>query len=449
MKQKLIYLICIALSFSCSTQEDDIGNNDPEKTFDDRGSLGKDHRMTEEEATAVLMNFLDKNGETSLKSSQSPLRIISCKATDTKAISGDRELKSASSDEDGLPLYQFTISEKDDEYGFALVSGDKRFSEVLAYAPKGNIADTIYNEGLADFMRSLSTITTTAIGNEYWQPQDVPGITFIVPGSYQFLKYATEQEYWDWPFYGDWDYIENPCAFVPVKWDQEHPYNMYAPIPNTPYNHCTTKSRVGCAPVAIAQLMAFHKRHSYDWNTLTRTEQITSSSTAYTQAEVARLIIDLAKSMKTEHKCLADRSTAGGTYPNYIYNALCDLNYSFCWNNPRTKVSSDTIYANMIRNQPVLCSVPNTDYHNGHIFIIDGLYRRYRNKYSFSKDISDPNNKIFEIYKARECFACMHINWGWGGSSDGWYYSFTPYGKPYSWFDSNKTLITNIKYTGE
>lgn len=449
MKQKLLPILIVVFLYSCSSEDREYAK-DESLPFDKREELKTDFKLSKDEAISILHNYVKGDGQTKIKKSNSPLEILDCKETTTFSYTNQNNLKkmksSFSEAIEGLPLYEFTISEKKDEYGYALVSADKRLDEVLVYVSKGSLSDTIYNKGLAHYMRSLSVINSATIGFDYWQPY-VEGATFVVNGSYHFLKYATEQEYYDWPFYDNWDTWQNPCAFVPVQWDQDSPYNNYGPY----LTECNQIAKIGCGAVAVAQVMAYHKKpDKYNWPELTRTTKVTNTSNSLQRTQVARLMRDVADAIDTQYRCKSDGTTAGGTNEDRIKIGLEKLGYSCNRNAQRNKMNSDTIYYNILNNYPIICGIEDEiTTGGGHLFVIDGAYRKFRNGYYFKKDITDPNNKIFMIYKARQCFDASHYNWGWGGNSDGWYYNTNPYDKPYGWYsNAPKILITRIQYEG-
>ncbi|QIK59484.1 hypothetical protein G7050_06435 [Dysgonomonas sp. HDW5A] len=96
-------------------------------------------------------------------------------------------------------------------------------------------------------------------------------------------------------------------------------------------------------------------------------------------------------------------------------------NYAF---DRREKVSIDNLYNNWVKGQPVIIeceyvyNIENIKLNAGHMWVIDGLYRKSRNRYTFSATTDWTGRRFWEIEKWRQNFAQSHNNWGWGGSSD-------------------------------
>ncbi len=452
MRLKSFIIISILFFVYACNSDKEMKIDESKKSFFSNVTDEKMFNVTEQEAIATLRAFVEgHDGKTKVKSGSEPLKIVSSRKKSSLEYGNVSKFDLLKNSEDAVikdvPIYEFTISENENEYGYALVGGDKRFDDVIAYVPNGSIADTMYNEGLADYIRLIPMMMSVSVHYDYWEPE-INGSYKTVPDSYQFIKNTSSlQECYDWPTYGDWNYWENPTCFVPTKWEQSHPYNLH--VNSFPCND-GVRSKIGCAAVALGQLMAYHKQPTgYDWDLLTATKTISPNASIFAKQEVARLLINLAIELKTVYGCSFDRPVADrtkGTSQAYdVIPAFAEFGYSCSENQIKIGVSGDTIFNNIINKRPVLCAAFGPPY--GHIFIIDGIYRKYRDKFYFRTDYSTPADKRrYEIYKVRECFATVHINWGWAGSSDGWYYSFAPADNPYSWLGAEKTLFTQIAY---
>ena len=137
------------------------------------------------------------------------------------------------------------------ESGFAIMSGDKRITPLLAYTFKGSLeaGDSIDNPGLAIYMSKL---------NNY-----ISGLTLDTLGSGQVIDPGGL-------IYGDVDVTEMVSGYCPVKWDQFYPYNYLCPVDSASGRKCLT----GCTATAVAQLMACYRYpesyngYIFDWDSM-------------------------------------------------------------------------------------------------------------------------------------------------------------------------------------
>lgn len=211
------------------------------------------------------------------------------------------------------------------------------------------------------------------------------------------------------------------CA---TKWNQDEPYNALCPSLDLTFTDGSTSSEptvTGCVATAMAQVMKYYNwpdvgtgSHSYDWQAYSNSAKKTLScdfsatpfnwnnmlneykSGSYTTAQgnaVAQLMY--ACGVSIEMKYNASRNGGSGASTYYVCEALKtyfkysksahliyrdDMSYAE-W--------EDAIYAELAAKRPVLLSGGSST--GGHAFVCDGYAGdRY-----------------------------YHINWGWGGSSDG------------------------------
>jgi len=202
---------------------------------------------------------------------------------------------------------------------------------------------------------------------------------------------------------------------VTSKWNQSAPYNNYAPAYNDEGSKCVT----GCVATAMAQIMYFYKKpakgtgsHSYLWIC---TEPVGKSATlsanfGQTNYDWANMI-DSYKSGYTDAQANAVATLmyhcgvsvdmgfgqSSGAFTNKVPEALntyfgYDANYQRI---QKIMYSADSlnaiVHAELAANRPVLVSGANDE--GGHAFVCDGC-----------------DNKGY-----------FHINWGWGGSNDGYF----------------------------
>ena len=232
-----------------------------------------------------------------------------------------------------------------------------------------------------------------------------------------------------------------------TTWNQDSPYNLQCPQINGSY------TPTGCTATATAQIMKFHNwpekasksftwhnnvtgkdeyvntsSHKYDWANM-----LDSYRNGYTTTEanaVALLMSDVGKAMNSTYALAGTGST-----PTYAAQALVNIfKYSPDIIVAKREEYTNEEYMELIRKnlearQPLLYAGYGQNYSSGHAFVCDGI---------------NENN-------------LLHINWGWGGSYDG-YFDITTMapggagiGGGEDRYNVGQTIIANIRprVTGE
>ena len=294
------------------------------------------------------------------------------------------------------PFYVFNA---DGNQGFVIVSGDDRTTEILGYSNTG----TLDMEQLPENLK-------------WWLDNYVCQIEALGTSAKPAQKVKTRgAESWK---------AVNPL--IKTKWNQDYPYNMMCPdwsgkdwrdagfdtdhlmTNDQTYYHCVT----GCVAVAMAQIMYYHKcpqncpaitdykTSTYGWTmkALPATtfkwsqmkETYRGDETNESAEAVAELFRYCGQAVKMDYKL--GGSSAGIT--------PADMAYYFGFSNNAKQVirsmysSSEwenMIYKDISENRPVLYG--GSSMSGGHQFIVDGY----------------DGNGLF------------HMNWGWGGMSDGYF----------------------------
>ena len=265
--------------------------------------------------------------------------------------------------------------------GFIIVSGDDRTDAVIGYADEGSFDVNTIPDGMKDLLDSYKN----QIDNI-----DVSGL----------LNYnVTEHKA-----------IE---PLVKTKWNQSAPYNMYVP----------GGYPTGCVPTAMAQVMNYYRWPegeiqvdedgfqglSFDWNKMQDTYY--GSDASESAQEVVKLMLWCGTAVRVGYN-----SSGSGADPAEVPGAL---SYYFNYNSDMRQIDRDvysaTEWDNIIYNELANQRVVYYDATNGtgHAFICDGY---------------DGNG----LY---------HINWGWGGSSDGFFKLSILDGR----FSFGQRAIINIK----
>ena len=269
--------------------------------------------------------------------------------------------------------------------GYVLVGADDRLPEILGYSDSGSF-DT---DNLSPAFR-------------YWMQCYAEELEAV---SNQQSAISNQQ-------------AALPKAIEPLvtcKWNQSAPYNDLAPQYNNTGGKCVT----GCVATAMAQVMYRYKypaigtgSHSYYWICTdpvgaTGTLSANFGATTYDWANM----IDSYRSGYTSDQAAAVATlmyhcgvaidmgfgASSGAYTDKVPVALrdyfgYDANYQRIQKvmYPADSLNS-LIYAELNSGRPVLISGHNDE--GGHAFVTDGCDKR----------------------------SYFHINWGWGGSNDGYY----------------------------
>lgn len=301
--------------------------------------------------------------------------------------------------------------------GFVIISGDDAVGTVLAYADTGQFSFTDAPENLLFWMKVYAQRIAAIEEDEPGAPT-APAAPQAVVG----------------PLLGE------------IKWGQDTPYNNNCPT--WVDNGKTRHYYVGCVATACTQIMRFHKypqhgtgSHSYkmDGQTLSANfadatydwdKMLPSYAGEYTDEQagaVASIASDFGISVNMHYT-----KTGSGAYSQAVPYALRTY---FGYDNavemkPRdyypTKEWISMIKQELDAGRPVYYAASAEDGRGGHAFVCDGY------------DDQD----------------YVHINWGWHGTSDGFFMvnhlnpSALGIGASSTGFNVNQEIIVNVKPAG-
>ena len=281
------------------------------------------------------------------------------------------------------PYFVFNVAE---DKGFVVVSGDDRTIPILGYADQGTFSD-----------------------DDATMPD---GLRYLLDG------YAEQLEWLD----------EHPtevrsanrtstsrhaiAPLIKTRWNQGAPYNLKCPLTS---DHEATVT--GCVATSMAQVMYYHQHPtassaipayttptlklpvtalestSFDWDNMLPTYN--SSATDAQKTAIATLMQYCGTALQMDY----NTSASGGSsaynvsivevlkmYFGYSNDAQTHFRCFYSYNE-----WIDLIYGELADGRPVILAGQSTD--GGHSFVCDG-------------------------YDADDYF---HINWGWGGQSDGFF----------------------------
>lgn len=258
-----------------------------------------------------------------------------------------------------------------DAGGFVIIAGDDAVTPVLGYTSTGSFDAENLPDGLKDLLKSYER-QIAALGDNYVANQTATRAAFT---GEKLLNTA--------------------------KWNQMAPFNKY-----TPNNYVT-----GCVATAGAIVMKHHGypakgtgSHSYTWNGKTWTANFehdydwASMPDKYDGTNdaafdgVARLMSDLGVAVEMQY----DKDGSGAYIGNLVtalqkYYGYSKLSHLMAIEDVGAEAWNGKLREEIDANRPVLYAASDPS-GSGHAFVIDG----YKDE-SFS------------------------VNWGWGGSCDGFY----------------------------
>ena len=270
---------------------------------------------------------------------------------------------------DSIVLYTFDM-EVDGKHGFAIASGHDSMNKVNAYVEQGNISDTAFIPGMAEMISDIPAICK----------QDLIGLhetKGVATRSGTTLTFCVPD-------------------FIETAWKQTLPYNLKLPTNGA----CSsTYYPVGCVAVAAGQVIAYYGQcnQAFDFPLLTAQKYIYPWSNSTLQNEVSNFLKYVAEEVDSEYGCLKTGSTINKA--EAFLNA-CGYSYDY---DATSDVTANKLFWSIIRFNPVISRGVSAD--GGHEWIFDGLYGTCQ--------LASPTtlNSINTV----------HCNWGWGGTSNGWY----------------------------
>ncbi len=271
--------------------------------------------------------------------------------------------------------------------GFVIVSGDDNAVEILGYSDEGSFEATNVPANVAWWLDYYAERVAVA------QP--------AVPGVKKAHKATTG------------------TAIAPLmtsKWNQGAPYNNLCPI--DPADN--TRSYTGCVATATAQIMYYYKwpehgqgSHTYSWKSdaggsgsesvnfanatydwANMKDKHTTGDTPAQKTAIATLMYHVGVSCNMQYG--GDASNGSGAYTSNMRTGLIQ---NFKYKNTATLVNNQSASAmatafrtELAAGRPILMGGATTN-NEGHEFVCDGV----------------------------DADGYFHINWGWGGTSDGYF----------------------------
>lgn len=336
-------------------------------------------------------------------------------------LGGFAETRAAGSTQDEPLVYLFNFA---DDEGFALVSGDSRVGDVLAFVEEGNLDPEVGtdNPGFAIFLSYADTYYRLKTGLPVY---DADGDLVVVSDGDDGYDPDIDEDYVE---YSDWYDSYEWGQKIPCQWGQGNPLNEYCPSINN------RLALAGCVAIAVAQIMYQHGYNytydgtAYDWDII-RNFRYRNDYTQESAVMAAKLVADLGR---PENLDMNYGVSGSGAYSINVPRTFCNFGYTsvdaiqFLGNigtsvRQRRPVYIEGFASQSANKYPASGSIlgiaaTRTVYTDGHAWVIDTILEQKRNIYTYRYD-----GVLLKTEYENRSF--VHCNWGWWGDKDGYYFS--------------------------
>lgn len=316
----------------------------------------------------------------------SPVKKSAAKATATaflqKQVShsngakhAPRKLELVSAEADNAPYYVFNNQNGE---GFAIVSGDDTVENpILGYSTEGNLSEEIMPEALRDILADYATVVEFAQQN---------GLS---------MKRAPRK------------IVGNDIPqLISFKWDQSEPYNNEIPGAGSK-THCST----GCMAVTTSMILAYYKYPE------TLHEVLGYSSGA--------VVNEYLEAWSPDYDNFGNSYTSSygiGNLPKFMHYVANSLGTTYEEDGSGAKGSSFIPTMKGWGYSPNMRSVQRDSYSAeewDQIIYNELIESRPVFLYGYGNDVMGGHSYLCDGYRKSDGF--FHINWGWGGTCDGYF----------------------------
>lgn len=325
-----ILLLCMAVSCSQEELSNDskpIDGQVPSATLELSGSeylsiaFAGNNELSESEASSVLEEFISDQGTKSKSYDKMLLKLKNKTVINGKAIASRSDF--AGSAEDHVTFYEFSIENGQSSPGFAVVCGDKRFPNVLAFSDEENsteveparmMIELAQHSALKQISKirhledSLRSETLNKISEEMSIPVEDIDMKSLESKIYVSGYPETETRGQQVTPGGTWMSQIGPLATT--KWNQDSPYNHFADYTSPALSeyfgdYYKKHYPAGCVVIAVAQACAYFKPNTglsdFNW-TSASTESFSKNDTLSSASlMVSRLVQAIAKGSGTTY----------------------------------------------------------------------------------------------------------------------------------------------------
>lgn len=303
-------------------------------------------------------------------------------------------------------VYLFNLA---DNGGFILISGDIRTERILCYVEEGNlnVDEEVDNPGFAFFL------TTAQLNLEYQKYRADSLTNALLPVALEKSKYMAMKTEADATRAPIMEYMSTggTGTLLKTSWHQGSPFNDKTKTSDG------REAYAGCVAIATAQIMAYWQApFGRSWGAMI------NDKGGAGREPVAQLISDIGIGVGMNYGAVEDGGGSGAQserVPSFLSKNGYSVNQGVC----SYKSFEASLRPNLDKAYPVYMSghsfvkrkkflgiTVQTTYSGGHAWVCDG----YK---TFSTESYDGIPYLGTKYG----LTLAHMNWGWGGSRDGYY----------------------------
>ena len=324
----------------------------------------------------------------------------------------------------------FYIINYEDNGGFALVSTDSRTTPIYAYSDRGSLSASDFEEspGLQIFMEGAIPYYEDEIANYSIEIPLPPGpLNPIIPDSLDDGRAILVDGEWCWSVTHVVNHRVNPL--LSTIWHQDFPYNYVCE-----QNTGIPDVKVGCVPVAIGQIAAYHRHpatfngYTFHWDEMLENGYIPFHDiTSTASVDIGNLLWLIGDAGDAEYD-----SEGTGINPERADDLIAELGFD-C--SSLIAFSQESIISDINDTQPVYARGTQSASGNGHAWVIDGYdYDETIVRYY----IASPPYRLHKTSRTQTP-VLFHINMGGDLIFNG-YFLETEFSYP-----ANKKMVINIE----
>lgn len=397
-----ICLFCCSMLFACDTYEEYEMTNSAE--LQDKSSTAEFRRSLSEalQIAQDAASILEKNETNIGKGSKRVSSVLPKRRVNSSPIivsSNIFQQRRASNSQEDTLIYVFNFN---DNQGFAVISADSRTEGLLAVTETGHYDqdEVNQNEGFKMFMELAEKYVTTPSKPARIKPID-DGFILVKDSTYQSESYIG--------------------PYINVQWGQSYPEGIYC-----------NNGLCGCANTAMAQIMSYYEyptgiNLTYQGADVTYQElnwdeikQHISTATCTASSETHNVIGRLCKQLVTLNGSNDYGSDGTTTSPTNINVTYTNLGYQTSgWQNYND--ARNLIYSFLLNQGVIQVRGAQNGLSIGHEWVMDGVYVLFYEHFSWTKPANSFGGWTLDSHTT-ETHAYYHLNWGWNGNCNGYFY---------------------------
>lgn len=419
------------------------------------------HTMSWEDAAALseevaALHFGSISGDKALRSGGR--RVVNA----GRVIGKSSNTLRSGSDLNALPDTLAYVCNFADSTGFAIICADDRVGcPILACVDSGTLGDTTDNPGIAIFLEGAQSFMENSILKFEEEKDSLREVAIkkiggtpnecnttlkkIYTGNYKLLKSK-----------------ESVDALLNTTWKQSgYPYNTL--IPKVCSGNDGGHAPAGCWAVAIAQIMGYYKYPTrtlldrsttavnmvFNWDGITAEKDAFEIEGQY-QKQLSNLLAYIGSKIDMEYGCDGSGANADNAMSFMKacgYSGTSGVDFNFTNVISQIKKKKPVIMTGKKNRTNRFLGLIYT-YSGGHAWVVDGYsFDEATEEHRYQIDTNDESATKDVLLSVSYNHPLLHINWGWGGDSNGLFASGCFHTTEAENFDGDdNTRNSNYKY---